>query len=48
MKRHAHGAAKVPKLERVKLRIKRFATARHQAAARERSRTKSYGYEREL
>jgi hypothetical protein len=33
MKRHAHGAAKVPKFERVKLRI---------------SRTKNYGYEREL
>ena len=26
----------------------RFATARQQAAARERSRTKNYGYEREL
>ena len=48
MKRHTHGAAKVHKLERVKLRIKRFATARQQAAARQRSRTKNYGYEREL
>ena len=47
MKRHAHGAAKGPTLER-QAAYRRFATARHQAAAGERSRTKNYGYEREL